>query len=90
MLIISVGTSFGITAINIAALAGIKRGGEEGLPSGLINTSRQTGGPIGLAILLKVSNVGVLQDSSSSSFVLSRDVGMAFGYASWLRHFSRE
>jgi len=39
-----------VTAINIAALTGTRRG-EEGLASGLINTSRQIGGPIGLAEL---------------------------------------
>jgi predicted MFS family arabinose efflux permease len=40
------GTGLGFTAINIAALTGTRRG-EEGLASGLINTSRQIGGPIG-------------------------------------------
>ena len=55
MLLNGVGTGLGFTAINIAALTGTKRG-EEGLASGLINTSRQIGGPIGLAILLTVAN----------------------------------
>jgi EmrB/QacA subfamily drug resistance transporter len=55
MLIIGVGTGFGFTAINIAALTGTRRG-EEGLASGLINTSRQIGGPIGLAVILTVAN----------------------------------
>jgi EmrB/QacA subfamily drug resistance transporter len=55
MLIIGFGTGLGFTAINIAALTGTKRG-EEGLASGLINTSRQIGGPIGLAVLLTVAN----------------------------------
>jgi hypothetical protein len=64
MLMVAIGTGFSFTAINIAALAGIKKG-EEGLASGLINTSRQIGGPIGLAILLTVANAGALQGSSS-------------------------
>ena len=54
MLLIGVGTGLGTTAINIAALAGTR--GEEGLASGLINTSRQIGGPVGLAVLLTVAN----------------------------------
>jgi Major Facilitator Superfamily len=51
MLLIASGTGLGFTAINIAALTGTRRG-DEGLASGLINTSRQIGGPIGLAVLL--------------------------------------
>jgi sugar phosphate permease len=49
------GTGLGFTAINIAALTGTRRG-EEGLASGLINTSRQIGGPIRLVVLLTVAN----------------------------------
>ena len=49
--LIGVGIGLGITVVNIAALSGTRKG-EEGLASGLINTSRQIGGPIGLAILL--------------------------------------
>ena len=45
MLLNGLGTGLGFTAINIAALTGTRRG-EEGLASGLINTSRQIGGPI--------------------------------------------
>jgi EmrB/QacA subfamily drug resistance transporter len=55
MFLIGFGTGFGFTAINIAGLQGTKKG-EEGLASGLINTSRQIGGPIGLAVLLTVAN----------------------------------
>ena len=55
MLVIASGAGLGFTAINIAALTGTRKG-EEGLASGLINTSRQIGGPIGLAVLLTVAN----------------------------------
>src|SRR5215475_370797 len=80
MLVIAAGTGLGFTAINIAALAGTRRG-EEGLASGLINTSRQIGGPIGLAVLLTVANfetfvgTGQLAVHSTSAMVLG------FGYA---------
>ena len=57
MLVASVGGALSATASNIAALAGTQRG-EEGVASGLINTSRQVGGPVGLA--LTVGAVGVL------------------------------
>ena len=56
MVILGFGTGLGFTAINIAALTGTRRG-EEGLASGLINTSRQIGGPIGLAVILTVANL---------------------------------
>ena len=46
-----------MTASNIAALAAAKRG-EEGVASGLINTSRQVGAPIGIA--LSISVVGLV------------------------------
>jgi Major Facilitator Superfamily len=49
MLLIASGTGVSFTAINIAALTGTMRE-EEGLASGLINASRQIGGPIGLAV----------------------------------------
>ncbi|MGB6532323.1 MAG: MFS transporter [Candidatus Nitrosopolaris sp.] len=80
MLLIGVGIGLGITAMNIAALTGTRRG-EEGLASGLINTSRQMGGPIGLAVLLTVANfetsvgTGRLAVHSASAMVLG------FGYA---------
>lgn len=55
MLIIGLGTGLSFTSINIAALTGTEKG-EEGLASGFINTSRQIGGPIGLAVLLTVAD----------------------------------
>ena len=52
-LIACVGGSLALTASNIAALSGAKPG-EEGIASGLVNTSRQVGGPIGLAVAVSV------------------------------------
>jgi EmrB/QacA subfamily drug resistance transporter len=56
MLIWSLGASIGFPALNIAALAGTKRG-EEGLASGIIGTSQRVGFPLGLAILLTIATV---------------------------------
>lgn len=79
MLLIGLGTGLGFTAINIAALTGTRRG-EEGLASGLINTSRQIGGPIGLAVLLTVANFETL---SLTGQLVQSVVAMVtgFGYA---------
>jgi EmrB/QacA subfamily drug resistance transporter len=80
MLLIGVGTGLSFTAINIAALTGTRRG-EEGLASGLINTSRQIGGPIGLAVLLTVANFET--PAATGHTVQSAAVAMVtgFGYA---------
>lgn len=52
----ALGASIGFPAINIAAVAGTKPG-EEGLASGIINTSSRVGFPVGLAVLLTVAGV---------------------------------
>jgi EmrB/QacA subfamily drug resistance transporter len=53
MILWVLGASLSFTALNIAGLAGTKHG-EEGLASGLLNTSQRIGAPLGLAILLTV------------------------------------
>jgi EmrB/QacA subfamily drug resistance transporter len=53
-LLIGVGMGFSFVPISIAALAGVT-GKEAGLASGLINTSQQIGGALGLAILTTVA-----------------------------------
>ena len=80
MLLIASGTGLSFTAINIAALTGTRKG-EEGLASGLINTSRQIGGPIGLAVLLTVANFE--SPSYSDHLVVQSAAAMVtgFGYA---------
>jgi EmrB/QacA subfamily drug resistance transporter len=82
MLLNGFGTGLGFTAINIAALTGARRG-EEGLASGLINTSRQIGGPVGLAVLLTVANFEAPHPSGqfaiqSSAVAMVRGFGYAF------------
>ena len=54
-LMIGVGLGFTFVPISIAALGGITPS-EAGLASGLINTTQQIGGALGLAILATVSN----------------------------------
>jgi EmrB/QacA subfamily drug resistance transporter len=53
-LLIGFGLGFSFVPISIAALSGVT-GREAGLASGLINTSQQIGGALGLAILTTVS-----------------------------------
>jgi len=54
LLIWATGASIGFPAVNIAAVAGTKHG-EEGLASGIANTSFRLGFPIGTAILLTIA-----------------------------------
>jgi MFS family permease len=53
-LVWALGASIGFPAMNIAAVAGTKHG-EEGLASGVVNTSFRIGFPVGLAVLLTVA-----------------------------------
>src|SRR5438445_11672477 len=51
----SLGASIGFPALAIAGLSGTKPG-EEGLASGLIQTSQRVGFPLGLALVLTVAS----------------------------------
>jgi EmrB/QacA subfamily drug resistance transporter len=53
-ILVGMGLGFSFVPVSIAALAGVA-GREAGLASGLINTSQQIGGALGLAILTTVS-----------------------------------
>jgi EmrB/QacA subfamily drug resistance transporter len=54
LLVIGVGIGFSFVPISIAALAGVEKA-EAGLASGLINTSQQVGGALGIAALSAVA-----------------------------------
>ena len=54
MLVWAVGASVGFPAVELAAVSGVRQG-EEGLASGVVNTSFRTGFPLGLAVLLTVA-----------------------------------
>jgi hypothetical protein len=51
---VAAGIGIAFVPVTIAAVAGV-RPGEAGLASGLVNTSRQMGGALGLAILATVA-----------------------------------
>lgn len=85
-ILLALGGAPGFTAIAISALR-VARHGEEGLASGLINTSSQLGGPIGLAIVVTI--VGVVTQSlggglSSDPATLITGFQYAFGGATIL------
>jgi hypothetical protein len=53
-LLAAVGLGFAFVSVTVAAVAGV-RSDEAGLASGLINTSQQIGGALGLAILAAIA-----------------------------------
>jgi EmrB/QacA subfamily drug resistance transporter len=65
-LLIAVGMGFSFVPISIAALAGV-RPAEAGLASGLINTSQQIGGALGIAALSAVATSRTAADVASGS-----------------------
>jgi EmrB/QacA subfamily drug resistance transporter len=80
-IIIGVGLGFAFVPVSIAALAGVT-GREAGLASGLINTSQQIGGALGLAILATVANTRTesrLDSGAAQPAALTDGFSLAFG-----------
>jgi EmrB/QacA subfamily drug resistance transporter len=67
-LIIGVGIGFSFVPISIAALAGV-RPAEAGLASGLINTSQQIGGALGIAALSTIATTRTEDAVASGTFL---------------------
>src|ERR671930_149116 len=79
-LLIGVGLGFSFVPISIAALAGIDSH-NAGLASGLINTSQQIGGAIGLAVLATVSTTrteNLLANGTDPAIALTSGFQIAF------------
>ena len=55
-LLAAVGLGFAFVTMTIAAVSGRRASSESGLASGLINTSQQIGGALGLAVLATIAN----------------------------------
>jgi EmrB/QacA subfamily drug resistance transporter len=79
-LLVGVGLGFSFVPISIAALAGIGDR-EAGLASGLINTTQQVGGALGLAVLATVSTTrteNLLADGAAPASALTDGFVAAF------------
>jgi EmrB/QacA subfamily drug resistance transporter len=85
-LIGAVGLGFSFVPISIAALAGVQAK-EAGLASGLINTSQQIGGAVGVAILSTVATTrtsDLISSGTAVPFALTSGFRAAFAVAAGL------
>jgi EmrB/QacA subfamily drug resistance transporter len=79
-LLAAVGLGFAFVPVTIAAVSGIEDR-EQGLASGLINTSQQVGGALGLAILAAVANGVIGGDNTPDKLVEGFQAAFAVGAA---------
>src|SRR5215216_5605618 len=84
-LLIGVGIGFSFVPISIAALAGV-RASEAGLASGLINTSQQIGGALGIAALSTIATSRT-SDSLAGGTVLPEALVDGFSTTFWVGAF---
>jgi EmrB/QacA subfamily drug resistance transporter len=79
-LLIGVGLGFSFVPVSIAALAGVT-GRDAGLASGLINTSQQIGGALGLAILTTIATThaeNLLTEGQDPAHAFTSGYSLAF------------
>jgi EmrB/QacA subfamily drug resistance transporter len=76
-LLAAVGLGFAFVPVTIAAVAGVRER-EAGLASGLINTSQQLGGALGLAVLATVANSRTSNVMASGHSTLKHALTLGF------------
>ena len=81
-LIIAMGMAFAFVSISIAALAGVPAE-EAGLASGLINTSQQIGGALGIAVLSAVA-IAQTNDAVAAGDATPQALTTGFQAAFWV------
>ena len=80
-LVIGMGMAFSFVSISIAALAGVPAE-EAGIASGLINTSQQIGGALGIAVLSSVA-VAHTTDATKAGDAVPQALTSGFQAAFW-------
>jgi MFS family permease len=81
-LLVGVGMAFAFIPVSIAALAGVESH-EAGLASGLINTSQQIGGALGIAVLSSVA-IAQSNDATKAGDAVPTALTSGFQAAFWV------
>jgi EmrB/QacA subfamily drug resistance transporter len=81
-LLVAVGLGFSFVPISIAALAGVEAH-EAGLASGLINTTQQIGGALGIAVLSSVA-IAQTNDAAKAGDAVPQALTSGFQAAFWV------
>jgi EmrB/QacA subfamily drug resistance transporter len=81
-LLVAVGLAFCFVPISIAALAGVQQA-EAGIASGLINTSQQVGGAVGIALLSTVA-ISRTENEVAAGTAMPQALTSGFQIAFWI------
>ena len=81
-LVVAIGMAFSFVSISIAALAGVPAK-DAGLASGLINTSQQIGGALGIAVLSSVA-IAQTNDAAQTGDAVPTALTSGFQAAFWV------